>query len=139
MQLRHWKTQWIPLQIYVLIVGLKVKELLTVFLRIDTRLHQESTEKEWNTIIKANRIMSVRMTIEDNQDTVNALMKKLKNPPDEYKDAYDAVSDLYDAYISLTNCATDPSGSLQTYSSTFNDADTNTLNAYKTMELYLDD
>ena len=139
MQLRHWKTQWIPLQIYVLIVGLKVKELLTVFLRIDTRLHQESTEKEWNTIINANRIMSVRMTIEDNQDTVDALMKKLKNPPDEYKDAYDAVSDLYDAYISLTNCATDPSGSLQTYSSTFNDADTNTLNAYKTMELYLDD
>lgn len=120
-------------------MGLKVKELLTVFLRIDTRLHQESTEKEWNTIINANRIMSVRMTIEDNQDTVNALMKKLKNPPDEYKDAYDAVSDLYDAYISLTNCATDPLGSLQTYSSTFNDADMNTLNAYKTMELYLDD
>lgn len=56
--------------------------------------------------------MSVRMTIEDNQDTVDALMKKLKNPPDEYKDAYDAVSDLYDAHISLTNCATDPSGSL---------------------------
>lgn len=46
-------------------------------------------------------------SIEDNQDTVNGLMKKLKNPPDEYKDAYDAVSDLYDAYISLTNCATD--------------------------------
>lgn len=78
-------------------------------------------------------------SIEDNQDTVNALMKKLKNPPDEYKDAYDAVSDLYDAYISFTNCATDPSGSLQTYSSTVNDADTNTLNAYKALELYLDD
>ena len=51
MQLRHWKTQWIPLQLYAFIVGLKVKELLTVFLRIDTRLHQESTEKGWNTII----------------------------------------------------------------------------------------
>mgnify|MGYP001755998003 FL=1 len=61
MQLLRWKTQWIPLQIYVLIVGLKVKELLTVFLRIDTRLHQESTEKEWNTIINANRIMSVSL------------------------------------------------------------------------------
>lgn len=78
-------------------------------------------------------------SIEDNQDTVNELMKKLKNPPNEYKDAYDAVSDFYDAYISLTNCATDPSGSLQTYSSTFNDADTNTLNAYKAMKIYLDD
>ena len=66
-------------------------------------------------------------------------MKKLKNPPNEYKDAYDAISDFYDAYIALTNCATDPSGSLQTYSSTFNDADTNTLNAYKAMELYLDE
>ena len=52
MQLLRWKTQWIPLQIYALIVGLKVKELLTVFLRIDIRLHQESTEKGWNTIIE---------------------------------------------------------------------------------------
>lgn len=78
-------------------------------------------------------------SIEDNQETVNELMKKLKNPPDEYKDAYDAISELYDAYISLTNCATNPSGSLQTYSSSFNDADTNTLNAYNAMKLYLDD
>ena len=77
--------------------------------------------------------------IEDNQKTVNKLMKKLKNPPDEYKDAYEAVSKLYDAYISLTNCVTDPSGSLQTYSGTFNDADTNTANAYNAMRLYLDD
>ena len=77
--------------------------------------------------------------IEDNQKTVNKLMKKLKNPPDEYKDAYEAVSKLYDAYISLTNCVTDPSGSLQTYSGTFNDADTNAANAYNAMKLYLDD
>lgn len=78
-------------------------------------------------------------SIKENQDSVNKLMKKLKNPPEEYKDAYDAISDLYDAYISLTNCATNPSGSLQTYSDTFNDADTNTLNAYKAMELYLEE
>ena len=78
-------------------------------------------------------------SIEDNQDTVSALMKQLKNPPEEYEDAYEAVSDLYDAYISLTNCATDPSGNLQTYSSTFSNADTEALNAYKAMELYLGD
>lgn len=78
-------------------------------------------------------------SIKDNRETVNGLMKNLKNPPDEYRDAYDAVSDLYDAYISLTNCAVDPSGSLQTYSSNFNDADTNTLNAYNAMKLYLDE
>ena len=52
--------------------------------------------------------------INDNKDTVNSLMKKLKNPPEDYKDAYDSLSKLYDAYISLTNLATDPTGSLQT-------------------------
>ena len=78
-------------------------------------------------------------SIEDNQETVNGYMKQLKNPPDEYKEAYDALSELYDSYIALTNCATDPSGSLQTYSSTFSDADTNTLNAYNAMKMYLDD
>ncbi len=78
-------------------------------------------------------------SIDKNQDTVNSLMKKLKNPPEEYKDAYDALSDFYDAYLALTGCATDPSGSLQTYSSTFNDADTDTLNAYKAMQQYLGD
>ena len=77
--------------------------------------------------------------IADNQDIVNTLMKELRNPPDEYKDAYNAISDFYNAYISLTNCVTNPSGSLQTYSNTFNDTDTKTLNAYKAMELYLDD
>ena len=63
----------------------------------------------------------------------------LTKQKDEYQDAYEAVSEFYDAYLSLTNCATDPSGSLQTYSSTFNNADTEALNAYKAMELYLDD
>ena len=78
-------------------------------------------------------------SIEDNQKTVNSLMKELKNPPEEYKDAYEAISELYDAYISLTNLATDPSGSLQTFSANFNEADTETLNCYNAMKLYLNE
>ncbi len=57
-------------------------------------------------------------------------MKELKNPPEEYKDAYEAISELYDTYISLTNLATVQSGSLQTFSANFNEADTETLNCY---------
>lgn len=45
MQLRHWKTQWILLQIYVLIVDLKVKELLTACLRKNIKSHLENIEK----------------------------------------------------------------------------------------------
>lgn len=77
-------------------------------------------------------------SIENNQTFVRSLMKDLKNPPEEYEDAYEALSDLYDAYLKLTNLATDPKGSLQTFSSNFNDADTETYNAYSAMKLYID-
>lgn len=77
--------------------------------------------------------------IDDNKDTVNSLMKKLKNPPEDYKDAYNALSKLYDAYISLTNLATDPTGSLQTYSQNFNAADSEALNCYNALKMYLEE
>lgn len=77
--------------------------------------------------------------INSNKDTVNSLMKKLKNPPEEYKDAYEVLSKLYDAYISLTNLATDPTGSLQTFSRNFNDADNETLNCYNALKMYLEE
>ena len=78
-------------------------------------------------------------SIEDSQKTVSSLMKELKNPPEEYKEAYEAISKFYDAYISLTNLATNPTGSLQSFSTNFNDADTETLNCYNAMKLYLED
>lgn len=78
-------------------------------------------------------------SIENNQESVAELMKALRNPPEEYEEAYDAVKDCYDAYLSLTNLAISPTGSLQTYTTSFNDADTKTLNAYNALKLYLDD
>lgn len=76
--------------------------------------------------------------IESNQSTVQSLMKDLKNPPEEYEDAYAAISKLYDAYTKLTNLAVNPTGSLQTFSQNFSDADTETLICYSAMELYLE-
>ncbi len=76
--------------------------------------------------------------IESNQDTVQDLMKNLKNPPEEYEDAYEAVNDMYDAYIAFTNLVTSPSGSLQTYSSNFNDADSEMLNTYNSAKVCLE-
>lgn len=77
-------------------------------------------------------------SIEDNQATVQSLMKEMRNPPDEYEEAYDALSEMYDAYINLTNLVTNPSGSLQTFSTNFNDADSETVNCYNAMSLYLE-
>lgn len=77
--------------------------------------------------------------IKENKETVNSFMKKLKNPPEEYEEAYDALKELYDSYLSLTNLATDPSGSLQTYSSDFAEADKETLNCYNAVKIYFED
>ena len=77
-------------------------------------------------------------SIKDNQDEVTSMMKKMKNPPEEWKDAYEELQDFYDSYIELTNLVTNPTGSLQTYSSNFNDADSAVSNAYSKMKLNFD-
>lgn len=77
-------------------------------------------------------------TIKDNQDKVDELMKKLKNPPEEYKDTYNTISDMYKAYTSFVNCVTSPSGSLQTFSSNFSDNDSELVNYYNAMRLYIE-
>lgn len=77
--------------------------------------------------------------LEKNQKEVESLMKKLKNPPKEYEDAYDSLKDYYNAYIKIVDCAVDPKGNLNTYTQIFNEADTDVYNAYKTASLYFED
>ena len=65
-------------------------------------------------------------------------MKGLKNPPEGYEGAYSLIKDFYSAYTTFTNLIIDPNGSFQTFSSNFNNADSEVLNQYNTMKLYLD-
>lgn len=81
---------------------------------------------------------STLSSIESNQDSVARLMKTLKNPPEEYEEAYEALKKYYDAYTALTNLVTNPSGSLQTFSQSFNSADSDVANRYGAMKMYLD-
>ena len=79
-----------------------------------------------------NEIMS-------NQDTVQGLMKNLMNPPKEFEEAYEAVKEMYDTYTSFTNMVISPTGSLQTFSTNFNELDSEMLNTYNSAKLYIDD
>ena len=74
--------------------------------------------------------------IKTNQVSVKSMMKTLQNPPDEYESAYDSLKELYDAYLDLTNLAINPTGSLQLFSSNFNDANGKMLKCYNAMEIY---
>ena len=78
-------------------------------------------------------------SIESNQELVAGLIKDLKNPSEEYGDAYEALKELYDAYTALTNPSTNPTGSLTILARNFNEADTQVINRYGVLELYIDD
>lgn len=72
--------------------------------------------------------------IESNQASVKNMMSKLSNPPEDLQNAYNTLMDLYNEYLTLTDLATSPTGSLQTFSATFHDADTNFMNYYNRLE-----
>ena len=78
-------------------------------------------------------------SITENQEAVRTHMKDLKSPPAEYEDAYEDIKTLYDWYTKFTELAVNPSGNLQSYTSSFNEADQGFMNAYKTMQMYFDD
>ena len=63
-------------------------------------------------------------SIKSSKDTVQQYMSTLQSPPAEWENAYNALEDAYDAYLEIVNIVTSPNGSLQTFSSSFNDADT---------------
>lgn len=75
--------------------------------------------------------------IMENQRTVNSIVGRLKNPPEEHKSAYESLSECYDAYLTFTNMAINPTGSLNTFSEDFSDADTAFIHCYHLMEFYL--
>lgn len=77
--------------------------------------------------------------IRDNQEEVNGLMKELRDPPEKYEEAYDQIKAYYDVYLEFTDMVIDPTGSLTSFSSAFNDADSRAVKAYRMMKLYMDD
>lgn len=78
-------------------------------------------------------------SIKSNQKSVESLRKELMNPPEDCKEAYEALKTFYDAYSSLVNLVLNPTGNLQSYTSSFNEADSETAKAYKAATLYLED
>lgn len=77
--------------------------------------------------------------IVENQAIVNSIVGQLKNPPEEYKSAHESLSKCYDAYLTFTGLAVNPTGSLNTFSEDFDNADKEFLHCYHVMEFYIQD
>lgn len=77
-------------------------------------------------------------SIKENLVSVNSMMKELNNPPKKYQEAYIILKDFYDAYLELTNLVLNPTGSLQTFTDDFNEADSKVANALKKISIYIE-
>lgn len=76
--------------------------------------------------------------IEVNQSEVADLMKRLKNPPQKYEEAYSLLMGYYENYLKMTKAVINPTGSLNTFSEEFNTYDTDTVDSFEKMRLYLE-
>lgn len=70
-------------------------------------------------------------TVESEVSDITELYGKLQNPPEDLSGCYAVLGDMYDAFMDLAGCATDPSGNLSSYTSTFNDADSDFIDCYE--------
>lgn len=77
-------------------------------------------------------------SIKTNQESVSNLMQKLSKPPKGYENAYSALDSLYDSYLTMTQLALDPQGSLNSYSQQFHNADNDLLSCYKKAQSFCD-
>ena len=75
--------------------------------------------------------------LEENQYEVDAIMKELQNPPEGLENQYNTVTDLYSTYLSLTNLAINPSGSLQTFSESKNLKVDDFMDLYNKLEMQI--
>lgn len=77
--------------------------------------------------------------IESNQTSVKDLIKKLQNPPDGLDKCYDTVSDLYEAYKTLTDLAVGPSGNYSGFSTNKSEAVSDFMAAYEKLDNQIPD
>lgn len=78
-------------------------------------------------------------SIENNQEAVEVVIKKLQNCPEDLEECYNSLNDLYDCYLRITNMAINPSGSYNSFTSEFNSVDNDFMTNYNKLKSKLPD
>lgn len=76
--------------------------------------------------------------LRDNRNEVTALMRKLKNPPKKYEEAYEKISEIYDNYLKMLNMATNPTGTYSSYTDDFSAVDKELADQLTRIAIYMD-
>lgn len=75
--------------------------------------------------------------IQAEQKEVSQLMQGLKNPPEKYEDAYDAIESVYNSYIEFTQLIINPTGSYNSYDDDYTNTKADLLQRITKVEAYV--
>ena len=64
-------------------------------------------------------------------------IKLLSSPSEKYKEPYNDLKDYYASYVTLINLVSDPDGSLNSYTESYNDAKSDVESNYSPLEMYV--
>lgn len=78
------------------------------------------------------------VNIQIKQKSILNMMKEMKNPPSKHKDAYKALLALYDEYNDFSSLVINPTGSLQSFTEEFNEADKSLADYCDKIKMYID-
>lgn len=71
------------------------------------------------------------------RDQIKVDMKEMTNPPEGYEDAYQALKEFYEEYITFSDIVINCNGSLESFSNEFNESDSELIKKYNSAELYV--
>ena len=77
------------------------------------------------------------LSISANQKQIKEEMKEMLNPPEGYENAFKALENLYNTYITFSNIVLKCNGSLESFSNEFGAADDDMIQKYHAAELYI--
>lgn len=144
-------------QALMLVTGIKAEELANLTRQVWYNTIYEKSSAETNPYTKSgyrfnddfNDSLRALFAAQETKDTINtinagdslitAAMKELQSPTEEFKDCYSTLNELYSCYSSLVKLATNPSGSLQSFTESFNKADEGFMVAYDKLSLQIPD
>lgn len=87
-------------------------------------------------LMSSSEFTSKISLVKTSQQSTEVWMKSLKNPPEEFKNAYSVLLDLYGAYTELNNLAISPTGTLVSYTTNCNNASAVFLKYQKMIQIY---
>ena len=75
--------------------------------------------------------------IVSDRDQIKLDMKEMTNPPDGYEEAYQNLKEFYEEYLAFSDIVINCNGSLESFSTSFHDSDSELIKKYNSAELYV--